>query len=236
MSYNNYLIMSIVNAVEGLRKPGDFGYRQAGAVYLGTQEECVFARDPNEHPSRSPIDIGGNCLLGQRPDLEATIKTELMATSDLRTLRLVKDPLNPRLKPLVIEGWDGSSGDLVLSNKRVYQLFHSAYTTDGGISRGHFLLQEVELAEPDRGLDIQATHDREDIPVLIADNELSLELWETPVSLYQLGRKKLMVPQKWGGTVAIEGTNPGGLMTNVLDVINKTVSERHIPVWRKNRI
>jgi len=63
-----------------------------------------------------------------------------------------------------------------------------------------------------------------------------LELWETPVSLYQLGRKKLMVPQKWGGTVAIEGTNPGGLMTNVLDVINKTVSERHIPVWRKNRI
>jgi hypothetical protein len=228
MSYNNYLIMSIVNAVEGLRKPGDFGYRQAGAVYLGTQEECVFARDPNEHPSRSPIDIGGNCLLGQRPDLEATIKTELMATSDLRTLRLVKDPLNPRLKPLVIEGWDGSSGDLVLSNKRVYQLFHSAYTTDGGISRGHFLLQEVAWES------VRLVDNR--LGFVNLDNELSLELWETPVSLYQLGRKKLMVPQKWGGTVAIEGTNPGGLMTNVLDVINKTVSERHIPVWRKNRI
>ncbi|HUD04477.1 MAG TPA: hypothetical protein VMR59_00625 [Patescibacteria group bacterium] len=220
--------MSIVNAVEGLRKPGDFGYRQAGAVYLGTQEECVFARDPNEHPSRSPIDIGGNCLLGQRPDLEATIKTELMATSDLRTLRLVKDPLNPRLKPLVIEGWDGSSGDLVLSNKRVYQLFHSAYTTDGGISRGHFLLQEVAWES------VRLVDNR--LGFVNLDNELSLELWETPVSLYQLGRKKLMVPQKWGGTVAIEGTNPGGLMTNVLDVINKTVSERHIPVWRKNRI
>lgn len=220
--------MSIVNAVEGLRKPGDFGYRQAGAVYLGTQEECVFARDPNEHPSRSPIDIGGNCLLGQRPDLEATIKTELMATSDLRTLRLVKDPLNPRLKPLVIEGWDGSSGDLVLSNKRVYQLFHSAYTTDGGISRGHFLLQEVAWES------VRLVDNR--LGFVNLDNELSLELWETPVSLYQLGRKKLMVPQKWGGTVVIEGTNPGGLMTNVLNVINKTVSDRHIPVWRKNRI
>ena len=220
--------MSIVNSVEGLRKPGDFGYRQVEAVYLGTQEECVFARDPNEHPSRPPIDIGGNCLLGQRPDLEATIKTELMATSDLRTLRLVKDPLNPRLKPLVIEGWDGSSGDLVLLSKRVYQLFHSAYTTDGGISRGHFLLQEVAWES------VGLVDNR--LGFVNLDNELSLELWETPVSLYQLGRKKLMVPQKWGGTVAIEGTNPGGLMTNVLDVINKTVSERHIPVWRKNRI
>jgi len=220
--------MSSSNSIEDARRLGDFGYRRVTGVYLGTQGECVFASDPNGSPSRPPLLIGGDCVLGERPRLEETITAKLMAVPGLLTLRTAVEPRSRKFKPDMVQGWNGEPGALVVSAKRVYQLFPSSYITGEGISRGHFLLHEVS-GESIRFVGNILHFDN-------LDNLLRLELWETPGVSYQVGRKRIFVPQKWGGAVIIEGTNPGGLMTKVLDVINKTAREREIPIWRKNRI
>jgi hypothetical protein len=219
--------MPIINLIEKEKRPSDPGYRLVDAVYLGTQEECIFARNPNVSVATSPIGVGGDCLVGKRLALEEDIKAKLMTMPGIRTIAIVESPARGGWRFELSDGWDGKSGALIALGKRVYRVFISSYATGDGGSQGHFLIQEVAK-------DVRLTGNVLHAPDL--DNMLRLSLWEKPVTFHQVGRRELPVPERWGGAVIIEGAKPGGLIEEVLGVINEKTREKRVPVWRKNKI